>query len=73
MNHGGKDKSLKMNGGNTVNEQHQPHGNSNSDKSNEENSDNNNDNIGSGIIPKNSKLKKTGDGGNPGSSNNLLS
>ena len=46
------------------------HANSGSDKSNGDNSDNND--IGSGIIQKNSKLKPAG-GGNPGSSNNLLS
>ena len=67
MNHqdGGKKGAFKMNGnGNDQNP------NSGSDEANGDNSDNND--IGSGIIQKNSKLKPGG-GGNPGSSNNLLS
>ncbi len=64
----GKDKaSYKMNGNVATNDQQAK---SHSDNSNEENSDNND--IGPGIIQKNSKLKNTCGGGNPGSANNLI-
>jgi len=56
-----------MNGNVATNDQQAK---SHSDNSNEENSDNND--IGSGIIQKNSKLKNTCGGGNPGSANNLI-
>lgn len=66
-NHAKDKASYKMNGNVTAND---PQAKSHSDNSNEENSDNNE--MGSGIIQKNSKLKNAAGGGNPGSSNNLI-